>query len=126
RSLFIMASSAVSRLSRGSATALPRPALRDPAWLRWTLLGVTFAFVGLFLLLPLTVVFAEGLRNGVAAYFASFKDPDAIAAIKLTLIAAGISVPLNLVFGVSAAWAITKFEFRGKSLFITLIDLPFA
>src|SRR5690606_15432527 len=119
-------SSVVSRLSRGASPVLPRPALRDPVWLRWSLLGVTFAFIGLFLLLPLAVVFAEGMRKGAEAYFASFRDPDAIAAIKLTLIAAGISVPLNLVFGVSAAWAITKFEFKGKSLLITLIDLPFA
>lgn len=121
-----MAASTVSRLSRSSSSTPARPALRDPAWLRWTLLGVTLVFISLFLLLPLVVVFSQGLAKGLGAYFASFQEPDAIAAIKLTLTAAAIAVPLNLVFGVSAAWAITKFEFRGKSLLITLIDLPFA
>jgi sulfate/thiosulfate transport system permease protein len=121
-----MAASAVSRLARSPSASLPRPALRDPLWLRATLLTITVGFIGLFLVLPLVVVFSEALRNGVGAYFASFNDPDALAAIKLTFIAAGIAVPLNLVFGVCAAWAITKFEFKGKSLLITLIDLPFA
>ena len=121
-----MAASSVSRLSRTSTASPTRPALNDPPWLRWTLLGVTLLFISLFLLLPLIVVFKEALSKGVSAYFASFQDSDAIAAIKLTLTAAAIAVPLNLVFGVAASWAITKFEFRGKSLLITLIDLPFA
>jgi sulfate transport system permease protein len=84
------------------------------------------AFLGLFLVLPLAVVFTEALRKGTAAYLESFQDPDAQAAIRLTLTVAAIAVPLNLVFGVVAAWAITKFEFKGKSLLITLIDLPFS
>jgi len=93
---------------------------------RWILIGIAMAFVGLFLLLPLAAVFVEALRKGVDVYLASFKDADALSAIKLTLLAAGISVPLNVVFGVAAAWALTKFRFRGKSLLTTLIDLPFA
>ena len=106
------------------ASALPR----DPQWLRVLLIGVTLAFVGLFLVMPLAVVFIEAMRNGIVAYFASFNDPDgyALKSIKLTILTALISVPLNLVFGVAAAWAIAKFEFTGKSLLITLIDLPFA
>jgi sulfate transport system permease protein len=84
------------------------------------------AFLGLFLVLPLAVVFTEALRKGTAAYLESFQDPDAQAAIRLTLTVAAIAVPLNLVFGVVAAWTITKFEFKGKSLLITLIDLPFS
>jgi sulfate/thiosulfate transport system permease protein len=84
------------------------------------------AFLGLFLVLPLAVVFTEAFRKGTAAYLESFQDPDAQAAIRLTLTVAAIAVPLNLVFGVVAAWTITKFEFKGKSLLITLIDLPFS
>jgi len=103
-----------------------RPALSDPRWLRGLLLTLTLGFIALFLLLPLAVVFGEAFAAGVGAYFASFADPDAIAAIKLTFTAAAIAVPLNLVFGVATAWAVTKFEFRGKSLLITFIDLPFA
>jgi sulfate transport system permease protein len=84
------------------------------------------AFLGLFLVLPLAIVFTEAFRKGTAAYLESFQDPDALAAIRLTLTVAAIAVPLNLVFGVVAAWTITKFEFKGKSLLITLIDLPFS
>jgi len=98
----------------------------EPAWLKWTLLGVALLFLGLFLVVPLAAVFTEALRRGVGAYFESFTDSDALAAIKLTLITAGIAVPCNLVFGVAAAWAIAKFQFPGKSVLITLIDLPFA
>jgi sulfate transport system permease protein len=87
---------------------------------------VALAFLGLFLLAPLAAVFTEALRHGVRAYFASFGNADALAAIKLTVLTAAIAVPLNLVFGVAAAWAIAKFNFPGKSLLITLIDLPFA
>ncbi len=99
---------------------------QEPVWVRWTLIGIALAFVALFLLLPLAAVFTEALRKGVGVYLASFKDPDALSAIKLTLLAAGISVPLNVVFGVAAAWSLTKFRFPGKSLLTTLIDLPFA
>ncbi len=109
-------------MSAGSTSA----ALREPRWVRWTLMGLAFGFIGLFLILPLASVFVEALRKGLAVYWQSLSDPDAVSAIQLTLIAAAISVPLNLVFGVAAAWAIAKFEFRGKQLLITLIDLPFS
>jgi sulfate transport system permease protein len=98
----------------------------EPAWVRWLLLTIAFSFLALFLVVPLAAVFAEALRRGLGAYFASFTDPDALSAIKLTLLTAAVAVPCNLVFGVAAAWAIAKFEFRGKSVLITLIDLPFA
>jgi sulfate transport system permease protein len=101
-------------------------ATAEPALVRWLLIGVAFAFLGLFLLVPLAAVFTEALRKGVQAYFASLVEPDALAAIRLTLLVAAIAVPANLVFGVAAAWAIAKFDFRGKSVLITLIDLPFA
>jgi sulfate/thiosulfate transport system permease protein len=103
-----------------------RAATEEQPWVRWTCIGATFAFMTLLLVVPLVSVFVEAFRQGVAAYFKSFNDANAWAAIRLTLIAAGISVPLNLVFGLAAAWAITKFNFRGKSLLITMIDLPFA
>ena len=88
--------------------------------------GLVLLFLLLFLLLPLLAVFAEALRQGVGAYFAALVEPDALAAIRLTLLVAAIAVPANLVFGLCAAWAIAKFEFKGKSLLITLIDLPFS
>lgn len=103
-----------------------RRAASDPLWLRIVLIGLSISFIGVLLVLPLIVVFVEALRNGVGGYFASLRQPAAWQAIRLTLIAAGISVPFNLVFGVIASWAIAKFNFRGKSLLITLIDLPFA
>ena len=101
-------------------------ATHDPVWVRWALTSVALLFLGFFLLLPLVAVFAEGLRHGVGAYLASFRDPDALASIRLTLLTAAIAVPANLVFGISAAWLIAKFDFRGKSVLTTLIDLPFA
>ena len=100
--------------------------LTEPAPVRRLLTGTALLFLGLFLFVPLAAVFSQALEKGVGAYFAAIREPDALAAIKLTLIAAGISVPLNLVFGVAAAWAIAKFDFRGKSFLITLIDLPFS
>ncbi|TLN02926.1 sulfate ABC transporter permease subunit CysW [bacterium] len=100
--------------------------LTEPAPVRWILTGTAFLFLGLFLFVPLAAVFSQALEKGVGAYFAAITEPDALAAIKLTLIAAGISVPLNLIFGLAAAWAIAKFDFRGKSFLITLIDLPFS
>jgi len=103
-----------------------RPVTSEAPLTRVVLTGVVLAFLGLFLVLPLAAVFVEALRKGVAAYLASFQDPDALAAIRLTLLVAAISVPLNLMFGVAAAWAIAKFDFPGKSLLITLIDLPFS
>jgi sulfate/thiosulfate transport system permease protein len=103
-----------------------RAATEERPWVRWSCIAATYAFLALLLVVPLASVFYEALRQGLNAYFVSFKDPNAWSAIRLTLIAAGISVPLNLVFGLAAAWAITKFNFRGKSFLITLIDLPFA
>ncbi len=103
-----------------------RAATEERPWVRWSCIITTFGFLGLLLVVPLASVFVEAFRQGVAAYFDSFKDPNAWSAIRLTLIAAGVSVPLNLAFGLAAAWAITKFNFHGKSLLITLIDLPFA
>ncbi|GMU47682.1 MAG: sulfate ABC transporter permease CysW [Porticoccaceae bacterium] len=101
-------------------------AITEAPWLRRLLIAVALAFLASFLLLPLLLVFAEALRNGVATYWAALADPETRAALRLTLVAAGIAVPLNLVFGVAAAWAIAKFEFRGKALLISLIDLPFS
>ncbi len=122
-----MASALASTLSSHSpaGTVAPR-ATHDPRWVRWTLTGVALLFLACFLVLPLAAVFTEALRRGVGAYLASFTDPDAIAAIKLTLLTAAIAVPANTVFGVAAAWVIAKFSFRGKSVLTTLIDLPFA
>ncbi len=102
------------------------PATREADWIRRTLLVVSLGFFAFFLLLPLVAVFVEALRKGWGTYLTALTDPDAVAAIRLTLLAAAISVPLNLVFGISAAWAIAKFEFRGKQFLITLIDLPFS
>ena len=90
------------------------------------LIGIALAFLGFFLLLPLIAVFSEGLEKGLGAFFEAIEDPDALAAIRLTLIIAGIAVPLNMAFGLAGAWAITKFSFPGKSLLITLIDLSFS
>ncbi|WP_043114156.1 sulfate ABC transporter permease subunit CysW [Solimonas soli] len=101
-------------------------AVTEVPWVRWTLILAALLFLLGFLFLPLIAVFVEALRNGFAAYFAAITEPDAWSAIRLTLLTAAIAVPLNLVFGVSAAWAITKFDFRGKSFLITLIDLPFS
>ena len=98
----------------------------EPAWVRIVLVTVALAFLTLFLFVPLVAVFAEAFKKGWQAYLAAITDPDAVSAIKLTLIAAVIAVPLNLVFGVAASWCIAKFEFRGKSILLTLIDLPFS
>ena len=105
---------------------VPLRATQDPRWVRWLLTGIALGFLGFFLVLPLVAVFGEALLRGLGAYFAAVGDADALAAVKLTLIAALISVPANVVFGVAAAWCIAKYSFRGKSLLITLIDLPFA
>ncbi|MDO8894211.1 MAG: sulfate ABC transporter permease subunit CysW [Nitrosomonas sp.] len=101
-------------------------ATQEPAWVRRSLIGLALAFLTLFLFIPLISVFYEAFKKGAEVYFAAITDPDAVSAIKLTLTVAAIAVPLNLVFGVAAAWAIAKFEFRGKNLLITLIDLPFS
>jgi len=116
----------------GTVSSLGKPIRRaqsgttEPAWVRWTLLAIALGFMFLFLVLPLAAVFTEALRKGFDAYFEAFKEPDAWSAIRLTLLTAAISVPLNLVFGVAAAWAIAKYEFRGKAFVTTLVDLPFS
>jgi sulfate transport system permease protein len=102
------------------------PATREAPWVRWTLLTLGLAFFALFLIMPLLAVFTEALRKGLEVYVDALIEPDALASIRLTLLAAVIAVPLNLVFGVCAAWAIAKHDFRGKQLLITLIDLPFS
>ena len=101
-------------------------ATAESAVVRWVLIGVAVLFLALFIFLPLAIVFSQAFAKGIGPYWASLRQPDALSAIRLTLLAAGIAVPLNLVFGVAAAWAIGKFEFFGKSLLITLIDLPFS
>ncbi len=117
----------IAHQGAAASAASPRAvATSEPFWVRVLLIALALAFFGLFLLMPLAVVFTEALKKGWAAYVAGIVSPDAISAIKLTLLVAGIAVPLNLVFGVAAAWAIAKFEFRGKQVLITLIDLPFS
>src|SRR4029079_4067194 len=118
-------SGVVSYLGGGSAR-IARPALEGRRGLRWLLIGLALGFLGLFLLVPLAVVFLTALRDGVGAYGRAVSDPETLSAIRLTLTAAGIAVPLNLVFGVVAAWLLSKYEFSGRSLLITLIDLPFS
>jgi sulfate/thiosulfate transport system permease protein len=98
----------------------------EPKMVRGILIFIALGFIALFLVVPLISVFAEALRQGFGFYFQTLRDPLTLSAIKLTLIAAGISVPLNCVFGVAAAWAIAKFDFRGKNILLTLIDLPFS
>ena len=98
----------------------------EARWVQWLLIGVALVFLLLFLVLPLAAVFTEALRKGLDAYLAGLREPDAWSAIRLTLITAVIAVPLNLVFGVAAAWASAKYEFKGKALLTTLIDLPFS
>jgi len=107
-------------------TRRSRSALAEPAPARWLLTAVTLAFLALFLLLPLVLIFAQAFAHGLDAFAHALEDDDTWASIKLTLLTAAIAVPLNTVFGVAAAWAIAKFEFRGKSLLTTLIDLPFS
>ena len=98
----------------------------DPWWVRRTVITISVSFVALMLVLPLGVIFFEAFRKGIAAYGKAFQDRNAMRAITMTCLAAGIAVPLNLVFGIAASWAIAKFDFRGKGFLIALIDLPFA
>ncbi|CAG0980138.1 sulfate transport system permease protein [Geobacteraceae bacterium] len=109
-----------------SSAPSPSRTRTEPAPVRWALIITALLFLGLFLFVPLAAVFAQAFEKGWDAYLAAIREPDALAAVKLTLITAAISVPVNLIFGVVAAWAIAKFEFRGKQLLITLIDLPFS
>jgi len=113
-------------LRQTSVVAAQPRAAAEPAFIRWLLIGLALAFLGLFLCVPLAAVFVQALRKGVLFYLNALREPDALSAIRLTLLTAAIAVPLNLTFGVAAAWAIAKFEFIGKSFLITLIDVPFA
>ena len=98
----------------------------ESAWVKWSLIALALAMVFLFLVLPLAAVFTEALRKGLPVYWEALQEPDAWSAIRLTLLTAAIAVPMNLVFGVAAAWAIAKYEFRGKAFLTTLVDLPFS
>jgi sulfate transport system permease protein len=98
----------------------------EPVWVRWILIAVALLFLGLFLVVPLVAVFAQAFTKGAGFYLHTLADPMTLSAIKLTFIAAGVAVPMNCVFGVAAAWAIAKFDFPGKNILTTLIDLPFA
>jgi sulfate transport system permease protein len=102
------------------------PALEDPAWLRRGAIGFALVFLTFFLFLPLVTVFFEALRGGIDAYLAALADPDALAAVRLTLLVALICVPVNFVFGIAAAYCIARFRFRGRELLLTLVDMPFA
>jgi sulfate transport system permease protein len=120
-------SSTVSEVKpvRQAAPIVPA-ATMEPRWVRITLIAIALTFLTLFLFVPLASVFAEALRKGWTAYFEAIREDDAWSAIKLTLLTAAIAVPLNLMFGIAAAWCIAKFEFRGKQILLTLIDLPFS
>ncbi len=107
-------------------TASWQRATEEPAWVRWTLIGVALSFLALFLLLPLMVVLYGAFEQGMTVWWAAITEPDALAAIRLSLFVVAIVVPLNVVFGVAASWAIAKFDFRGKPILISLIDMPFA
>jgi sulfate/thiosulfate transport system permease protein len=117
---------AIGRPITHSARFESNPATRESPAVKWTILALGLSFFALFLLMPLVAVFTEALRKGVGVYFAALTEPDAVSALVLTLTAALIAVPLNLVFGLWAAWLVTKFDFRGKSFLVTLIDLPFS
>lgn len=121
-----MSGAVTSTLRAAKGRYQSNPATREAPWVRRTLLALGLGFFVLFLILPLVAVFTEALRKGWDTYLAALIEPDAVSAIQLTLLAALVSVPLNLVFGVSAAWAIAKHDFRGKQLLITFIDLPFS
>ena len=114
------------KTSSASTRHRVRNGTTESAAVRYTLIGMALVFVVLFLILPLAAVFTEALRKGADAFFEAFKEPDAWSAIRLTLIVAAIAVPMNLVFGVAAAWCIAKYEFRGKAFLTTLVDLPFS
>src|SRR5580700_8760174 len=112
--------------SSPTTRALHRSPTTEPAFVRWLLIAVALLFMALFLVIPLVAVFAQAFSKGIGYYLHTLASPNALSAIKLTCIASGISVPLNCVFGVAAAWAIAKFDFFGKNVLITLIDLPFS
>ncbi len=111
---------------KGVTAKAQRAGTTEPAWVRWSLIALALCFMFLFLVLPLAAVFTEALRKGVDVYWQALQEPDAWSAIRLTFLTALIAVPLNLVFGVAAAWAIAKYEFPGKAFLTTLVDLPFS
>ena len=113
-------------LNHGGTIARKTAATTEPSAVRFLLIGIAMVFIGLFLLAPLAAVLAQAFGDGVGVYWRSLRDSDTLAAIRLTLLTAAIAVPANLVFGIAASWTIAKFEFLGKSLLTTLIDLPFA
>lgn len=124
-----MTATAISYVQPNATSVEPAytpKAITEPLWLKVTLILIALTFAFLFLLIPLAVVFTEAFRKGWQTYALAISDPDALSAIRLTLITAAIAVPANLIFGVAASWAIAKFEFRGKSILLTLIDLPFS
>lgn len=113
-------------MSTGQVVRRAQAGTTEPLWVKWSLIALALGFIFLFLILPLSAVFVEAMRKGVDAYWEALKEPDAWSAIRLTLLIAAIAVPCNLVFGVAAAWAIAKYEFRGKAFLTTLVDLPFS
>jgi len=115
----------ISNLGNSTSTKIQK-ATAEARWVRYSLITTALVFLSLFLILPLIVVFSEAFAKGVGVYFAAITHPEAASAIKLTLLAAGIAVPCNVIFGLAASWAIAKFQFRGKQIALTLIDLPFA
>jgi len=116
----------IARTEAATHAYQSRTATRDPRAVRWLLLAIGLGFFLVFLLLPVVIVFTEALRKGWSAYVAALIEPDALSAIRLTLLTALVAVPANLLFGIAAAWAIAKHDFRGKHLLVTLIDLPFS
>lgn len=112
-------------LGRQAPRARPRRATDDPPAVRWTLTGLAMIFVAAFVLIPTGSVVFEGLREGTELWWRAISDPDALAAIRLTLVVAAIAVPINALFGVAAAWSVTRFRYTGKSVLVSLIDLPF-
>jgi len=115
-----------AKLLQTTSKARVQSGTTEPLWVRVLLTFLALVFMGFFLLLPLATVFSEALRHGAQAYLLALKDPEAWSAIRLTLLTAAVAVPMNLVFGVAAAWAIAKYEFRGKAFLTTLVDLPFS
>jgi len=115
-----------NRTSRHVTRRIAERATTEPRLVRWALIAVALGFLGAFVVLPMAAVFATALQKGISTYIDNIKDPMVLSAMKLTLIAAGIAVPLNLIFGLAASWAIAKFEFYGKQVLITFIDLPFS
>jgi sulfate transport system permease protein len=123
----VMAAVASSLATRGYGSRFEaNAATRDSRWAKWLVIGLSLGFFTVFLLLPLIAVVVEALRRGFSVYLSALTEADALSAVRLTLLIAATAVPLNLVFGVAAAWAIAKFEFRGKQILLTLIDLPFS